>query len=271
MKEHMPAKRQSSSTLPSGRSLLPVRGPLQPKQNEKMGRSADGVMGHSFSELAITPIQAKLTIGAPNDHAKLERQLPDALKNKAKRGDRARTLEETKIDVMGTGSGLNSLVNSPLQTLGNAITGIFSGFPSRATIRRQAVVQNAINTAWTAATADYNERFGWITWNKTTDTYAVPATSVGTPYACTPPPKPADPAPGAANQVFHVGEFHLHPPLDPGDPAMTNPDDWPIGPSGTDESAAQNDHSPGIVRDFNTIDRMSGTTDYTYGPWTRTE
>ena len=72
MKEHMPAKRQSSSTLPLGRSLLPVRGPLQPKQNEKMGRSADGVMGHSFSELAITPIQAKLTIGEPNDQYEQE-------------------------------------------------------------------------------------------------------------------------------------------------------------------------------------------------------
>lgn len=70
MKEHVPAKRQSSSTLPLGRSLLPVRTPLQPKEAEGIGRSPKVTIaetGHSFSNLALTPIQAKLTIGAPND------------------------------------------------------------------------------------------------------------------------------------------------------------------------------------------------------------
>jgi len=197
------------------------------------------------------------------------RQLPDELKYMAKAGDRARTLEETQIDLVGTGSALHSLLTSPLQTLGNSVSGIFSGFPSRATIRSQPVVQTAINTAWTAGLQDYNERFGWITWDKNTGAYAVPATSVGTPYSCTPPPKPADPALGAVNQVFHVGEFHIHPPLDPADPAMVNPNDWPIGPSQTDEDAAQADNSPGIVRDFDSIARTGNAVDYTYGPWTR--
>ncbi len=197
------------------------------------------------------------------------RKLPEELEFMATSGVRARTGEETKIDLVGTGSALHSLATSPLQTLGNAVSGIFSGFPSRRTIRQQAVVQTAINTAWTAGLTDYNERFGWITWDKNTDTYAVPATSVGTPYLCTPPPKPADPAPNAVNQVFHVGEFHIHPPLDPGDPAMANPNNWPIGPSQTDEDAAQADNSPGIVRDFDTIARTGNAVDYTYGPWTR--
>ncbi|MEO1094780.1 MAG: hypothetical protein AAFX01_07760 [Cyanobacteria bacterium J06638_28] len=199
------------------------------------------------------------------------RKLPGAYKAKAKAGDRARTWEETAIDVAGTGSALDSLINSPMQTIGNAFSGLFSGFPSRATIRKQPVVQAAISSAWSAAQSDYAERFGWITWDKNTDTYAVPSTSVGTPYSCTPPPKPADPAPNDPNQVFHVGEFHIHPPLDPSDPAMADPLDWPIGPSQTDETAAQADNSPGIVRDFDSVDRAGGVTDYTYGPWTRTK
>lgn len=226
-----------------------------------------------YANLAEVPIRSRSNSreNSITSQKEVTRKLPQAFQNKAKSGDRARTFEETQIDLIGTGSALNSLFTSPLQTLSNAVTGLFSGFPSRATIRRQPVVQNAINTAWNASTADYNERFGWITWDRNTDTYAVPAVSVGTPYACTPPPKPVDPAPNAANQVFHVGEFHLHPPLDPGDPAMANPLNWPIGPSDTDEEAAQNDNSPGIVRDFDTIARTGGVTDYTYGPWTRTE
>jgi hypothetical protein len=199
------------------------------------------------------------------------RALPDELEGKASSGARARTMEETAIDVGGTGSALNSLVHSPGKTVSNAFKGLFSGFPSRATIRKQAAVQTAINNAWNAAKSDYCERFGWITWDKTNKTYAVPATSVGDPYSCTPPAKPADPAPKDAKQVFHVGEFHIHPPLDPSKPDMADPKNWPIGPSQTDEKAAQADHSPGIVRDFNSIKRNSGTTDYTYGPWTRTE
>ena len=72
MKEHTPVKPQSNSTLPLGRSLLPVRSPLQPKGSEGIGRSPDVVMGHSFSNLALTPIQAKLTIGEPNNQYEQE-------------------------------------------------------------------------------------------------------------------------------------------------------------------------------------------------------
>ncbi len=209
-----------------------------------------------------------LQMDSPNQSMH-QRALPEDMQDKIKGGDRARTWEETVIDTVGTGSALNSLVTSPLQTLSNAVRGVFSGFPSRATIRSQPVVHTAIGNAWTAGLTDYNERFGWITWDKNNDTYSVPAVSVGTPYLCIPPPKPADPAPNAVNQVFHVGEFHIHPPLDPTDPAMANPLDWPIGPSQTDENGAQRDNSPGIVRDFDTIQRTGNATDYTYGPWTR--
>jgi hypothetical protein len=199
------------------------------------------------------------------------RELPDELEGQLSSGARARTLEETAIDVGGTGSALNSLANSPVKTVGNAFKGLFSGFPSRATIRKQPEVEAAISSAWAQAQSDYSERFGWITWDKTNKTYAVPATSVGNPYSCTPPAKPADPANAEAPQVFHVGEFHIHPPLDPNKPDMADPKKWPIGPSDTDERAAQADNSPGIVRDFNSVNRTGGVTDYTYGPWTRTK
>jgi len=192
------------------------------------------------------------------------RALPEELKHKAGPGARARTLEQTQIDLVGTGSALNSLVNSPRQTIGNAFSGLFSKFPSRAAIQQQPVVQAAISTAWSAGSRDYKERFGWITWNETTDTYAVPATSEGDAFSCTPPPKPAD-----ADPVFHVGEFHIHPPLDPSEPSMADPNDWEIGPSRQDENIAQEDHSPGIVRDFDTIARTGNAVDYTYGPWKR--
>jgi hypothetical protein len=185
---------------------------------------------------------------------------------------RSRTGEETVIDLVGTGSALNSLVKSPGQTVGNAFKGLVSGFPSRSTIQKQPVVKAAIDQAWSAAKSDYCERFGWITWDKKTKTYFVRDAnkSVGTPWSCTPPTKPADPDPKAKLQEFHVGEFHIHPPLDPSDPGMQDPTQLPIGPSDQDESIAQTDHSPGIVRDFTTIKRDKGTTDYTYGPWTRT-
>jgi len=192
------------------------------------------------------------------------RALPEELKHKAPPGARARTLEQTKIEMVGTGSGLNSLVKSPKKTLKNAFRGLFSKFPSRSKIKRQPVVQAAIGTAWRAAQRDYSERFGWITWNKTTNAYAVPSTSVGDAFSCTPPPKPAD-----ADPVYHVGEFHIHPPLDPAEPSMSDPKDWPIGPSQTDEDAAQADNSPGIVRDFDSIARTGNAVDYTYGPWKR--
>lgn len=181
---------------------------------------------------------------------------------------RSRTLEETKIDLFGNGSALNSLFTSPGKTIGNAVKGIVSDFPARSHFKNDANVQNAINLAWGQSLLDHNERFGWIVWNSITNTYSVPLTTMGNQLGVNPPPKPADPVPGAI-QNYHVGEFHIHPPLDPALPIMNNPLNWPIGPSKADETAAQNDNSPGIVRDFNTIARINGATDYTYGPWKR--
>lgn len=185
------------------------------------------------------------------------RRLPPGFSGHLGAGTRARTGEETAIDLFGEGSELRALATSPLRTIGNALGGLASSNPSRSQIRASAVVQNAIANAWTSATTDYCERFGWVAYDATTQTFSVPATSVGDQFSCTPPAKPAN----------HVGEFHIHPPLDPGIPAMADTSRWPIGPSDTDERAAQADHSPGIVRDFDTEARTGGVTDYTYGPW----
>ena len=249
-------------------SRIPVYSPHSPMLQTKLNLNQPGDVYEQEAGQTIPMLNHSLTSLPYGQHA---RKLPKELKYKVRSGDRARTWEETKIDLFGPGSALSSLVTSPWRTLKNAVKGLFSDFPSRATIHRQPAVQTTISAAWTAAQTDYSERFGWITWDKNADTYAVPAVSVGDQYRCTPPPKPVDPASGAASQVFHVGEFHIHPPLDPSIPGMANPHQWPIGPSETDEEAAQQDHSPGIVRDFDSIDRTGGVTDYTYGPWTRTE
>lgn len=185
------------------------------------------------------------------------RKLPPGFGGALGDGVRARTGEETAIDLFGEGSELRAMVQHPLRTVGNALGGLVSSNPSRAQIRASPVVQNAIANAWNAAKGDYFERFGWIAYDAGTKTFSVPATSVGDQFSCTPPAKPAN----------HVGEFHIHPPLDPGIPAMADTSKWPIGPSDTDERAAQADHSPGIVRDFDTEARTGGVVDYTYGPW----
>lgn len=200
------------------------------------------------------PRGTALGIAAGGAHG---RKLPPGFGGALGADVRARTGEETAIDLFGEGSELRAMVQSPLQTVGNALGGLFSSNPTRAQMRASPVVQNAITNAWAAATGDYCERFGWIAYDSATQVFSVPATSVGDQFSCTPPAKPAN----------HVGEFHIHPPLDPGIPAMADTSRWPIGPSDTDERAAQADHSPGIVRDFDTEARTGGVTDYTYGPW----
>lgn len=197
------------------------------------------------------------------------RPLPPGFEGKRLPGGLARTGEETAIDLFGEGSELRAAATHPIRTVGNALGGLFSPFPSRARWRRQAVVKTAIDNAWNASLADYAERCGWILWDRSTGVYSVLPTTVGNQYACQPTPRPPDPAPGAANQVFQVGHWHIHPPLDPGIPAMTTPANWPIGPSRADENFAQANNSPGIVRDYNAVLRNTGTTDYTYGPWCR--
>lgn len=197
------------------------------------------------------------------------RPLPPGFEGKRAPGGLARTGEETAIDLFGEGSELRAAVTSPVRTVGNAFGGLFSPFPSRARWRQQAVVQTAINNAWAASLGDYYERCGWILWDRNSGNYSVLPTTVGDQYACQPTPRPPDPAAAAANQVYQVGHWHIHPPLDPGIPAMTTPANWPIGPSPQDENFAQANNSPGIVRDYTTVLRDRGTTDYTYGPWCR--
>lgn len=223
----------------------------QPRGEAARNRPLPAGMGRPPQ--ARGPAQA----AAPGAGVAHGRKLPPGFGGGVAAGVRARTGEETAIDLFGEGSELRAMVQSPLQTIGNAVGGLVSDNPSRAQMRASPVVQNAIANAWAAATGDYCERFGWIAYDKTTQVFSVPATSVGDQFKCTPPAKPAN----------HVGEFHIHPPLDPGIPAMADTSKWPIGPSDTDERAAQADHSPGIVRDFDTEARTGGVTDYTYGPW----
>lgn len=136
-----------------------------------------------------------------------------------------------------------------------------SRFPHRSEIHASPTVMASLAAAWTAATADFGERFAWVTWNARTKAYSIVGPNAGTWLGVTPPPRPTDAAP-----VFHVGEYHLHPPLPPGQVSAN----YPVGPSGQDTTAATADDSPGIVRDFTDTTRTT-VTDYEYGPERRTQ
>jgi hypothetical protein len=135
-------------------------------------------------------------------------------------------------------------------------------FPSSAEFRQDATVEAARAADWAAGEGDYAERFGWITWNATTHAYAVVGRVAGTWEGVTPGPKPADAAP-----VYHVGEYHQHPPLPPAEAPKTAR--YPVGPSDADESTSNADNSPGVVRDFTDTTRTT-VCDYLYGPSRRT-
>lgn len=293
-KEPMAAKsRGGVATAGRGAKLPENSAEFEPLHDVTQRPQFGGLAGELGVTSAGVPIQAKMRVGEANDRyeqeaiaqqnvaevfpsaissikgefqsletkTQLSRKLPKELEYKADNADLARTWEETKVDVYGIGSALHSLGDSPSQTIRHAAKGFkqLIQYPSRHKIRKQAVVQNAIHAAWQAGVADYCERSAWITWNQATNTYGVSAVAVGTPYSCAFPPQPPD----------QVGHFHIHPPLDPHDPNMANPLRFPIGPSDTDERSAQGRNSPGIVRDFDSIRRTGGVTDYTYGPWVR--
>lgn len=134
-------------------------------------------------------------------------------------------------------------------------------FPTRATMHADGTVGASITAAWTASTTDFAERFAWVTWNATSGAFSIVGPSVGTWEGVTPPARPTDSAP-----TYHVGEYHLHPPLPPGKNSAL----FPVGPSSQDRSAATSDDSPGVVRDFTTTARTV-VTNYEYGPARRTQ
>jgi hypothetical protein len=122
-------------------------------------------------------------------------------------------------------------------------------------------VQTARDADWTASLSDYNERFGWITWNRTAGTFDVAGRSIGTWESCAPGPKPAD-----ANPVYMVGHWHIHPQLPPAQQPRTAR--FPVAPSDADRNFARTHDSPGVVKDYTDTTRTA-TTEYFYGPTRR--
>jgi hypothetical protein len=134
-------------------------------------------------------------------------------------------------------------------------------FPTVTEAAASPKVSASRNADWTAAQTDFAERFAWVTWDSSKNSFDVSGKATGTWQGVTPGPKPAD-----SGSVYHAGEYHQHPPLPPAQRPHTH--SFPVGPSGADTSAANADNSPGIVRDFATTARTT-VKDYTYGPTRR--
>ncbi|MGH2681721.1 MAG: hypothetical protein ACRDIX_00625 [Actinomycetota bacterium] len=134
-------------------------------------------------------------------------------------------------------------------------------FPARWRIRHDDTVRDSINVDWRASRRDYGERFAWVMWNSDTGAFSLTGRATGTWLQISIPGRPSDAPP-----LYHVGEYHIHPPLPPAQRRNTH--QYPVGPSGTDRSGATGADNPGVVKDFTTTRRRQ-TTYYYYGPYRR--
>jgi hypothetical protein len=137
----------------------------------------------------------------------------------------------------------------------------FQYFPDISAISQSVDVEAERAADWSAGEADNCERFGWIRWDSETYQYSVTGKAKGNEFQVSPAPIPADNYP-----VFTVGNYHQHPPLTAA--MLAEEGTYPIGPSDADQEFANNNNSPGIVRDYTDTFRTS-VADYTYGPDTR--
>lgn len=247
-------------------SSKPVQLQDGPEEDEMQMKATPDLLQRQGPEKDLmrdSSIQTKLR----RDQKEHVHKLPEERKSKVKGGVLARTIPETVVDVVGKGSALNAIVKSPIRTIKNVGKGLVSGFPSRFKMKRDAGIRAAMNISFGHGVADNAERARWITWNSGTGAFGTTAEIVGDWEGVDPGVQPADAPP-----TYTVGHYHTHPQLpavNPGTGVAINPQDYPIGPSGADETFAQGANSPGLVEDFDTKARANETF-YTYGPWTRT-
>lgn len=151
-------------------------------------------------------------------------------------------------------------------------------YPSYAEITADATVRAALDAAWTATESDCTqnpnqrrERGFWVRLNTTSDQYettavefgafAGPAAGASVNLSGRPTDAPAAPDPCAAGATYSVASFHTHTPtsfraVPGGAPAGSA---RPIGPSGADNIADNNDDVPGIVYDYTEAPAGSGS------------
>jgi len=124
---------------------------------------------------------------------------------------------------------------------------------------------------------DLKERGAWITWSGSPGSIAegnrddvrgfysvIRWRTAGVNDSVSPGPFPEE-----TSLTFCVAHYHQHPPLTPDEESQRA--NFPVGPSPADEDSAKRFDSPGVVRDFKTIDRKPNeVTDYPYGPAQRT-
>ena len=162
-------------------------------------------------------------------------------------------------------------VSAPKPALGERIR-----FPLGSDVFKSPTVEAERFKDWSAGLDDLKERGAWVVWmgspkessGKRDDVrgqYVIEHwPTPGTNEAVSPGPFPAE-----DSLRFCVAHYHQHPPLTPDEESQR--ENFPVGPSESDKSSAEGFDSPGIVRDFKTIDRNQGeVTDYPYGPAMRT-
>jgi hypothetical protein len=149
-------------------------------------------------------------------------------------------------------------------------------FPIGSDVFKSPTVEAERSKDWSDGLSDLKERGAWVVWmgspkdssgnpDDVRGQYVVERwPTPGTNEAVSPGPFPAE-----DSLRFCVAHYHQHPPLTPDEESQREL--FPVGPSENDKTNAEDLDSPGIVRDFKSIDRKSGeVTDYPYGPAKRT-
>ncbi len=133
-----------------------------------------------------------------------------------------------------------------------------SGYPSIFQIFCNPVVRAYMDGDWKSGLSDYKERSRWILWNKSTGKFSVTAATLGDSESVA-QNKPVD-----SGDIYWVGYYHTHPPLEPGKPT----DGYKVGPSPQDKFIASVNKIPSLVRDY-TNESRTDVVDYMYGAESR--
>jgi hypothetical protein len=189
--------------------------------------------------------------GRPSDRLAQGRSANMFAWHRAGPGDPVANLEESlasSADLSGDGEPL----------LGQQVR-----FPAISDITKSPSVEAERSKDWVDGLNDLKERGAWIVWQGSS-TYAIIRWPVGDNDGVSPGPYPDE-----NSLSFCVAHYHQHMPLTPD--KESDRADYLVGPSQADVDNANKYDSPGVVRDFNTIERKSNeVTNYNYGPAKRT-
>src|SRR5260221_6765757 len=124
--------------------------------------------------------------------------------------DRQRPIQRDPQDGGTTDAGSGSSAQTATADAGTAAA-TTPTFPNIGQITADATVERERTADWTAGTSDFKERFAWVMWDSAANTFSVTGKTTGDADGVSPSARPSD-----HGTVYHVGEYHQHPPLPPG-------------------------------------------------------